>query len=71
MIFTIHYIITYSLKNMVSDPVFFSEQKMCLWSLELLSQMSWTFLRELFIPDVLKNTYVCVYIKLASIIIVS
>lgn len=55
---THYYTMPYGLKNMLKSLVFFSDQRMCLWNLELISQISQTFLRELFVTDVLKKMYI-------------
>lgn len=48
-----------------NQSFFFLGQIMCLWNLELMSRISWTFLVELLVADILKMCY----IKLASIIL--
>lgn len=48
-----------------NQSFFFLGRIMCLWNLELMSQISWTFLVELLVADILKMCY----IKLASIIL--
>lgn len=41
-----------------NQSFFFLGRIMCLWNLELMSQISWTFLVELLVADILKMCYI-------------